>query len=180
MVVTARPPVEADLDVLTLLDERYARGHGLERLVSAGSLRFFGRTEHSFVAESGSGSGSHLLGFVFAQAVWSGERPQVLMQRLATSDAGVDPDLAAVASASLVKALVKSAYDSGVYDLVTRVPATDVALRDLLRTEAFFEDEQVTYVRLLGSRGAQVAAAAEAATQVVADVGSDVEAVGRG
>ncbi len=171
MVVTARPPVEADLDALNLIDERYARGHGIERLVSAGSLRFFGRTEHSFVAESSTDTGSRLLGFVFAQAVWSGERPQVLMQRLATANTATDPDLAAAAAASLAKALVKSAYDSGVYDLVTRVPATDVALRDLLQAEAFFEDEQVTYVRLLGSRGAQVAAAAEAAAEVPAEVG---------
>lgn len=148
MVLTVRPPVEADLEALTALDAEYARLHRLEPVVTPGSLRFFGRTEHSFVAEEAGAAGSSSLGFVFAQAIWLGERPQVLVLRTASRE-GADPGVLR----SLVKALVKSAYDSGVYDLLARAPATDQALQELLVEESFFHDDQVPFVRILGSRG---------------------------
>jgi hypothetical protein len=146
--MTLRPPVEADLPALQALDAAYATLHGLEPAVTEGSLRFFGRTEHSFVAEASAGAGTNLAGFVLAQAVWSGERPQVLVARLVAG--------APEASEPLVKALVKSAYDSGVYDLLTRVPATDAALLELLGRESFVADRMVGLVRILGSRGARI------------------------
>ena len=111
MAMMVRPPLEADLTALTEIDSSYAKLHGLEPLLSEGALRFFGRTEHSFVAHPGQGAGA--VGFVMAQAIWSGERPQVLVARIAT-------DGTPGAAGALVKALVKSAYDSGVYDLLCR------------------------------------------------------------
>lgn len=146
MAITVRPPLEGDLAALTQIDTEYAANHDLEALVTAGSLRFFGRTEHSFVAEDKEQPDAPPVGFVFAQAVWSGERPQVIVARLATGGS-------ATAASALVKALVKSAYDSGVYDLLARTPVTDAEQRDVLLEEAFFEDPLVQYVRVLGSRG---------------------------
>jgi len=148
MAMMVRPPLEADLTALTEIDSSYAKLHGLEPLLSEGALRFFGRTEHSFVAHPGQGAGA--VGFVMAQAIWSGERPQVLVARIAT-------DGTPGAAGALVKALVKSAYDSGVYDLQTRVPPGDAPLRALLKRESFVEDPQVAYVRILGSRGVAAA-----------------------
>ena len=146
MAITVRPPVEADLTALLGIDSAYAQLHGLERVITEGALRFFGRTEHSFVAEVLGDESAGPVGFVMAQAVWSGERPQVLVARIAT-------DGSSTAAAPLVKALVKSAYDSGVYDLLARTPAADAGLRTLLEEESFFEDRLVQYVRILGSRG---------------------------
>ncbi len=153
--MTVRPPDEADLAALAAIDSAYAADHSVEGVVTAGALRFFGRTEHSFVAQE-DGAGARLLGFVFAQAVWSGERPQVFVARLAFGGQ-------AEAGAALLKALVKSAYDCGVYDLHARVPASDERLRSLLQQELFLPDPQHSFVRVLGSRGAQAAQAAQAA-----------------
>lgn len=150
MAIMVRPPLEADLAALSQIDASYAEEHELEPLMSAGALRFFGRTEHSFVAHEGHRAGSVPVGFVLAQAIWSGERPQVLVARIAS-------DGTPGASEALLKALVKSAYDSGVYDLQTRVPPGDAPLRALLKRESFFEDPQVAYVRILGSRGVAAA-----------------------
>lgn len=156
MAITVRPPDEADLGALADIDSAYGAQHGLEGVVTPGSLRFFGRTEHSFVATEPFGSAETVLGFVFAQAVWSGERPQVLVARVATADR---PHVAT----ALIKALVKSAYDSGVYDLHARVPKTDGSLGSLLADELFMPDQQAAFVRVLGSRGAEAANAAQAA-----------------
>lgn len=150
--MTVRPPVEADLAALTRIDADYADLHGLEPVITAGALRFFGRTEHSFVAERGRDSTDGPVGFVLAQAIWSGDRPQVLVARLATAGMGQE------ATSALIKALVKSAYDSGVYDLLARVPSADGQLRALLTSEDFFQDDLVPYVRILGSRGVEAAA----------------------
>lgn len=154
MAITVRPPEEADLEALTVIDSEYAARHGLECTVTAGTLRFFGRTEHSFVAQQSS-PGSQVLGFVFAQAVWTGDRPQVFVTRIAAAGGGH-------ATHALIKALVKSAYDCGVYDLIARVPDADVQVRALLQEEFFLPDNLATYVRVLGSRGADAVAAAQA------------------
>lgn len=146
MAITVRPPLEGDLAALTLIDGAYAAHYDLEALVTPGALRFFGRTEHSFVAEDTEDAAGGPVGFVLAQAVWSGERPQVIVARLATNGSGE-------AAVALVKALVKSAYDSGVYDLLARTPPSDAEQRTVLLQEAFFEDPLVQYVRVLGSRG---------------------------
>lgn len=155
MGIRVRHLDEADLEAVVRIDRAYATLHGLEELASAASVRFFGRTEHSFTAEAHGPDGVEAVGFVLAQAVWSGVRPQVLVARVAAPDR---PQ----AAGALLKALVKSAYDSGVYDLVARAPRTDPDLRELLQVEEFLPDAQLSFVRILGSRGE---AAREAAAE---------------
>jgi hypothetical protein len=110
----------ADLDDLLDADERYSTHVGLEPVVE--------------------------LGFVLAHATWSGGRPVVRVERLATC--GED----AVARA-LVEAVVKSAYDAGVYDIVAAVPTRDALATSALANASFAHDDLSVYVRVLGSRG---------------------------
>lgn len=149
MSIRIRPLTEADLEPMAALDAGYAAAHELERVVSLASLRHFERSGHSFVAERESVGGAALVaGFVLAQAVWTGERPTVQGTRLVADSAG-----AAEARPALAKALVKSSYDSGVYDLLFRAPTTDAELRAALEAEGFREDDHVTLALVLGSRG---------------------------
>lgn len=157
MSISIRPLVAGDLERLAELDGAYSSRHGLERAVNLAALRFFERSGHSFVAEVGgavvvdsaatdSTAGAELAGFLLAQAVWTGERPTVHAHRLAARAEG--------ASGALAKALVKSAYDAGVYDLVFRTPRADDALRTALLGEGYLEDDHVTLTLVLGTRAA--------------------------
>ncbi|MFC4427479.1 DUF1999 domain-containing protein [Deinococcus navajonensis] len=83
--------------------EREGRGH-----TSLAALKFYERSEHSFVADSDGA----LQGFVFAQPVWQGDRPIVLLRTLTLA-----PDAPEETAAGLLHAVVKSAYDSAVYEL---------------------------------------------------------------
>lgn len=74
---------------------------------SLAALKFYGRTEHSFVAEEG-----EVFGFVLAQSVWQGDRPAALIRTLTAAE-GAPADTAA----GLLHAVVKSAYDSAVYEV---------------------------------------------------------------
>lgn len=155
MNIRIRPLDDADLDALVAIDRGYAAAQGVETMASLGALRFFGRSGHSFVAEgAGEGTGDAVTGFLLAQAVWSGERPTVHAARLA-----VLPAAAERSRAALLKALVKSAFDAGVYDLLFRTPAPDEALRSALRAEGYLPDDHETLQLVLGSRGEGWAAA---------------------
>lgn len=149
MSIRIRPLVEGDLERLAELDGAYASGHGLERVVNLAALRFFERSGHSFVAELVDGGGSQLAGALLAQAVWTGERPTVHAHRLLARAEG-----AAAVRVALARALVKSAYDAGVYDLVFRTPKADDALRTALLGEGYLEDDHVTLTLVLGTRAA--------------------------
>jgi len=83
--------------------ERAGRLH-----TSLPALKFYERSEHSFVAEED----STLHGFIFAQSVWQGDRPIVLVRTLS-----VHPDAPAGVSEALLHATVKSAYDTAVYEV---------------------------------------------------------------
>ncbi|GGM28864.1 GNAT family acetyltransferase [Deinococcus arenae] len=83
--------------------ERAGRLH-----TSLPALKFYERSEHSFVAEDG----GVLHGFVFAQSVWQGDRPIVLVRTLS-----VHPDAPAGTAEGLLHATVKSAYDTAVYEI---------------------------------------------------------------
>ncbi|UBV41758.1 DUF1999 domain-containing protein [Deinococcus taeanensis] len=72
------------------------------------ALKFYERSEHSFVAEEN----GTLHGFVLAQSVWQGDRPIVLVRTLS-----VHPDAPADVPGALLHATVKSAYDSAVYEI---------------------------------------------------------------
>ncbi|MFO7545063.1 MAG: DUF1999 family protein [Trueperaceae bacterium] len=135
---------------MAAIDAAYATVHGVEAIVNAASVRFFARSGHSFVAERvDAAGGAACVGFVFAHAVWRGDRAAVQTARLAVADgAGTG------ASDALVAALTKSAYDSGVYDLTVAAPRSDASFADALRMASFREVDVVTFARTLGSRGA--------------------------
>jgi hypothetical protein len=130
-----RPFTEEDLDLLN-------RVAG-ERPVSLGALRFFARTGHSFLAEKG----EEPLGFALAQAVWQGEGTTVLITRIEGEGEEV--------LQGLLRAVVKSAYDAGVYEVALHLDPKRKALERALLMEGFAVGPLVLCVRVLGSRGAR-------------------------
>ncbi len=143
MTAALRPVEVDDLDALALLDAAYAATHGLALAVVRASLAFYARSGHAFVA----GPPGAPLGFVFAHAVWDGARPTVTVARVVAVD-----DDAGVLHA-LVEAVVKSAYDAAVYDLVIDLPAGDAAARAALDAP-WIEQPVRRFERVLGARAA--------------------------
>lgn len=76
---------------------------------SAPALKFYERSEHSFLAEEPDGAAQ---GFVLAQAVWQGDRPIVLVRGVT-----LRPGAPEETAAGLLRAVIKSAYDSAVYEI---------------------------------------------------------------
>lgn len=76
------------------------------------ALKFYERSEHSFLADDG----GEVRGFIFAQSVWQGDRPLVFVRTLALAPGAV-PELAEEAASGLLHAVVKSAYDTAVYEI---------------------------------------------------------------
>ncbi|WP_457631711.1 DUF1999 family protein [Oceanithermus sp.] len=106
------------------------------------ALRFFARSNHSFVAADESG----LHGFVLAQAVWQGDRATVLVTRIAAVSEAV--------YAGLLQALLKSAYDANAYEvalLAGRDERGEVYRAAL--AGGFAPSGLELLVRVLGSRG---------------------------
>lgn len=139
-----------DLAALMALDRVYSVTAKVEPVVDRASVHFYQRSGHSFAARDlgrAGGSPGDLSGFVLAHASWSGGRPVVRVERLAVAG-----DVEGVAPA-LVEAIVKSAYDAGVYDVVAAVPTSDEVASSALRGSAFLENDLSFYVRVLGSRG---------------------------
>jgi hypothetical protein len=137
-----------DQVTLTRFDEDYSSSLGLPPVLSRASAQFYARSGHSFVA----GGAGTVLGFVLGHAIWTGGRPVGRTERLAASG----PD-AGRTRAALLAALVKSAYDAGVYDLLVEQPLADGAAAAALSAAAFQQQEVRLYSRTLGSRGAGVA-----------------------
>ena len=134
-------PVEVDdLASLAPVDGAYAERHGVDAIVTAASLAFFARTGHAFVAQVG----ARVAGVALAQAVWDGAKPTVRVARLAGEDA---------AREALAEAVVKSAYDAAVTDLVADVPDSDRALAMLLAATGWVARPVRRFERTLGSRG---------------------------
>lgn len=87
------------------LDEREREG----RLrTSLPALKFFERSEHSFLAEEA----GQVLGVVLAQAVWQGDKPVVLVVQVLLAEGAPSG-----AAGGLLHACVKSAYDAAVYEV---------------------------------------------------------------
>lgn len=101
------------------------------------SLRFFQRTEHSFVAEFD----DVIHGAVFAQSVWHGDKPTVWISRIM-----IHPDAPAATLSGLLKACSKSAYDTAIYELHTCLTPEQVADAEGFRSQGIYA------VRHLGSR----------------------------
>ena len=112
------------------------------------ALRFFARSNHSFVAADETG----LHGFVLAQAVWQGDRATVLVTRIAAGSGAV--------YAGLLKALLKSAYDANAYEVALLVDENERQDLNQAALENGFSDSGLKMlVRVLGSRGARGEAA---------------------
>jgi len=106
---------------------------------SEAALRFFERSEHSFVADEN----GRVMGAVFAQSVWQGDRPTVLVTRV-----WVAPDAPEGTAAGLLRVCTKSAYDAAIYEVhacVTPETRTAAAAED-------FREAGVYAVRYLGTR----------------------------
>ncbi len=147
--VHVRPLGVSDLWELTRLEAAQAGSAADAPYVNRGSLHYFGRSGHSFVAEGDDGSP---VGFVLAHSTWQGAEPGLRLERLVTA---AGPRAQAVASA-LAEAVVKSAYDAGVYRLSAESRSGDELVRDALEGAGFTLQDVVTYSRRLGSAGAQV------------------------
>jgi len=132
-----------DSALLEALDEDHCARLGVSAGVTVGSASFHARTGHSFIAEDG----GEAVGFILASAIWTGGLPTVRVERLAGADPGV--------LTALVDALVKSAYDAGVYDLLAELPENDTAGRHAFEATMFSRSPSVLLTRTLGSRGQQ-------------------------
>jgi hypothetical protein len=110
---------------------------------SPGSLRFFSRTGHSFLAQDAQG----IQGYVLAQAVWQGERVTVLITRLVANEAAV--------YRQLLEGVVKSAYDAGVYEVALHLVPPNPPLQEALASTGFTMGPAVLASRRLGKAGAE-------------------------
>lgn len=137
----------ADSEALQSLDDDHAAAVGSEGYVNRGSLHYFARSGHSFIAESTAGDA---LGFVFAHTTWTGGRPALRLERLVASR-GTGQEAVATA---LAEAVVKSAYDAGVYRLSAEVDANDPVGRVAVTRAGFTPLDVVAFGRTLGSLGA--------------------------
>lgn len=72
---------------------------------SLAALKFFERSEHSFVADED----GDIQGAIFAQSVWHGDKPTVLVTALMATDP--------VVARGLLRACSKSAYDTAIYEV---------------------------------------------------------------
>jgi len=139
-------PLQAlDLEQLRLehpnfdsLEERERQGRVRTSLPA---LKFYERSEHSFVAEDGDELHG-LQGAIFAQSVWQGDRPTVLISRL-----WVRQDTLEVAR-GLLRACAKSTYDAAVYELHGLFPKKWLELGALEE----FKTQGLYGVRLMGIR----------------------------
>ncbi|AEB11802.1 Protein of unknown function DUF1999 [Marinithermus hydrothermalis DSM 14884] len=105
------------------------------------ALRFFMRTGHSFVASTRDA----VHGFALAQAVWQGDRPTVFVTRILAADGA--------AYEGLLRAVVKSAYDAGVYEVAMHIDPEHEALVAAAQAAGFTLGPLVLATRVLGSRG---------------------------
>ncbi len=86
------------------------------------ALRFYLRSEHSFIAEEREAGnetpGGLLTGIVFAQSVWMGDKPIILVTACLVRP-GPEAGNAAAGdtAAGLLHAVIKSAYDAAVYEI---------------------------------------------------------------
>ncbi len=142
--VVLRPLEANDLDVLRALEAAYAERTGMPASIDRAGVHHVARSGHAFVATRTGDA----CGMVLAHAIWDGSRPVVSVTRLVA--AGDDPQVLA----RLLEALVKSAYDAAVYDLVVDLPETDAAGRAAVEASGFVAQPLRRYGRVLGSRAA--------------------------
>jgi hypothetical protein len=111
------------------------------------ALRFYARSEHSFVAiEAGGEEPSTVYGFVLAQSIWMGDKANIWVSSLR-----VHPDAPPGCMPGLLHCVTKSAYDGAVYELFL---TADPHLEAIAQREGYKDSKHKHMVRLLGSRGA--------------------------
>jgi hypothetical protein len=142
--LAVRPLDIDDLASVTVLDRSYAERHACAPVADVAALRHYARGGHAFVAQRG----DETRGAVLAHAVWDGARPAVRVVRLVARDDAYD------VVDRLVGAVVKSAYDAAVYDLVIELPASDSVGREAVEANAFGAAPVLRFERVLGSRSA--------------------------
>lgn len=143
MAIVVRPVTEADLEALAAL-ERHQLTRFLDReLVSAASLRYYGRSGHAFVAERS----GRAVGFALGRTGWDGARATVSVERLAAEEGAYD------ALDALLAAVTKSAYDAGVHRIELRVPNADAATLARAEGGGFRAEPIALWTRTLGSGG---------------------------
>lgn len=108
------------------------------------SLLFFARSGHSFVAAQPGTDGPTVLGYVLALAIWEGDRASVKISSLRAH-----PDAPPATLQGLLHAVVKSAYDSGSYEV--HLDADAQATR-AAQAEGFRQANTRPMVRVMGSR----------------------------
>lgn len=131
-----RPLTQEDGPRLTAFEARWLPQGRTSRSGEA-ALRFFARSGHSFVAEA-----EEVQGFVLAQALWQGDRATVIVSRLLANG----PE----AYEALLRALEKSAYDAGAYE-VALFADEESPLAEAAKKAAFVPGPRL-FVRVLGSR----------------------------
>ncbi len=135
-----RPFDATDFPALRAFERSAAGARGLSR-TSEAALRFYARGGHTFLAEQEQA----LFGFALAQAIWQGDRATVLITRLLAESSEVQE--------GLLRAVAKSSYDAGSYELAMVTGTTDTAMHEVLRTVDFKVDHRFLAVRVLGNRG---------------------------
>lgn len=145
-----RPFTELDFEALQALDLEqlqleYPHFDSLEEPEKQGrirtslpALKFYERSEHSFVAEKD----DVLYGAIFAQSVWQGDRPSVLVSRLWVREENLE------VARGLLRACAKSTYDAAVYEIHAPFPKKWLELGTLEE----FKAQGLYGVRLMGGR----------------------------
>ena len=130
--------------MLKPIDENYASRYELEPAFGRGSVSFYTRTGHAFVAIEDAVA----TGFVLGQAIFDGNRALLFVSRLAATDAaGIESRRA------LAEAVTKSAYDAGVYDVLVLLPEADRDGQVAMEQARYRRSPVQLFGRVLGSRG---------------------------
>lgn len=133
-----------DAALLEPIDAAAAERAGQEPMLTTGSVHFYARSGHAFVAVRA----GEPCGFVLAQAVWDGRRPVVRVRPLAVADVADEE-----AREALLEAVTKSAYDAAVYDLVADAAESDHRTQALLERIGWRPEPLRSFRLTLGSRG---------------------------
>jgi hypothetical protein len=154
-----RAPLEADYPGMQALDlelwltedkaflELSERERAGRLRTSLAALRFYSRSEHSFVATDALHpveAVTTVYGFVLAQSVWMGDKPILWV-----SSVRVHQDAPAGCLPGLLHAVTKSAIDNAVYEVHL---AADAHLEGVAHREGYKDAGHKHLVRYLGSR----------------------------
>ena len=146
MASVVRPLCTEDEGALIPIDLAYSTAYLVNTIIGRAQLSFYVRTGHAFVAEET----GIVSGFILAHAIWDGARPSVRIRRVVSS--GNQSDVVA----ALLGAVIKSAYDSGVYNIELEIVLRDKTSLSVLADQGFEMRPVALYGRRLGSQGSMV------------------------